>query len=153
MTGHGGIRRVPGRWIALKGRTLGTRQILSFRVSQDCDLRRPVVDSVADETARIWDAATGQLRATLTGHTEEVKAVAIAPDGAWLATTSAKPLTRPNSTRTECLSSAPCALSAARLPGRRLFPLGTWRGQSGKRLRRSRNVRIRRAGSVLVPER
>jgi hypothetical protein len=24
--------------------------ILSFRVSQDCDLRRPVVDSVADET-------------------------------------------------------------------------------------------------------
>lgn len=88
MTGHGGIRRVPGRWIALKGRTLGTRQILSFRVSQDCDLRRPVVDSVADETARIWDAATGQLRATLTGHTEEVKAVAIAPDGAWLATTS-----------------------------------------------------------------
>jgi len=23
---------------------------LSFRVSQDCDLRRPVVDSVADET-------------------------------------------------------------------------------------------------------
>jgi hypothetical protein len=24
--------------------------ILSFRVSRDCDLRRPVVDSVADET-------------------------------------------------------------------------------------------------------
>src|SRR5207253_2608156 len=27
-----------------------TDVILSFRVSQDCDLRRPVVDSVADET-------------------------------------------------------------------------------------------------------
>jgi hypothetical protein len=30
--------------------TLLTKVILSFRVSQDCDLRRPVVDSVADET-------------------------------------------------------------------------------------------------------
>jgi hypothetical protein len=30
--------------------TLLTDVILSFRVSQDCDLRRPVVDSVADET-------------------------------------------------------------------------------------------------------
>jgi len=27
-----------------------TSVILSFRVSQGCDLRRPVVDSVADET-------------------------------------------------------------------------------------------------------
>ena len=27
-----------------------TDVILSFRVSQDCDLRRPVVDSVGDET-------------------------------------------------------------------------------------------------------
>ena len=30
--------------------TLLTDVILSFRVSQGCDLRRPVVDSVADET-------------------------------------------------------------------------------------------------------
>jgi hypothetical protein len=30
--------------------TLLTALILSFRVSQDCDLRRPVVDGVADET-------------------------------------------------------------------------------------------------------
>jgi hypothetical protein len=29
-----------------------TSVILSFRVSQGCDLRRPVVDSVADETPR-----------------------------------------------------------------------------------------------------
>ena len=41
-----------------------------------------------DGTARIWDAATGQLRATLTGHTDHVRAVAIAPDGTWLATAS-----------------------------------------------------------------
>jgi hypothetical protein len=30
--------------------TLLTDVILSFRVCQGCDLRRPVVDSVADET-------------------------------------------------------------------------------------------------------
>ena len=39
-----------------------------------------------DSAVRIWDAATGQQRATLTGHTGEVRAVAIAPDGTWLAT-------------------------------------------------------------------
>ena len=41
-----------------------------------------------DKTARTWDAATGQHRATLTGHTSAVNAVAIAPDGTWLATAS-----------------------------------------------------------------
>ena len=35
---------------------------------------------------RIWDAATGAQRAVLTGHTGPVTAVAIAPDGTWLAT-------------------------------------------------------------------
>jgi WD40 repeat protein len=42
----------------------------------------------SDETARIWDAATGQHRATLTSHTSLVSAIAISPDGTWLATTS-----------------------------------------------------------------
>ena len=37
---------------------------------------------------RIWDPATGQQRAALTGHTDEVTAVAIAPDGTWLTTVS-----------------------------------------------------------------
>ena len=35
---------------------------------------------------RIWDVATGQERAVLTGHTSGVEAVAVAPDGSWLAT-------------------------------------------------------------------
>jgi WD40 repeat protein len=39
-----------------------------------------------DGTARTWDAATGQPRATLTGHDGPVRALAIAPDGTWLAT-------------------------------------------------------------------
>ncbi|MFI5066240.1 MAG: WD40 repeat domain-containing protein [Streptosporangiales bacterium] len=38
-----------------------------------------------DGTTRIW-AADGTLRATLTGHTGSVEAVAISPDGSWLVT-------------------------------------------------------------------
>ena len=41
-----------------------------------------------DRTARIWDAATGQCRATLTGHTGWLTAVAISSDGTWIATAS-----------------------------------------------------------------
>jgi WD40 repeat protein len=41
-----------------------------------------------DSPVRIWDPHTGQHRHTLTGHTDEVSNVAIAPDGTWLATTS-----------------------------------------------------------------
>jgi WD40 repeat protein len=35
---------------------------------------------------RTWDPTTGQQRAELTGHTGPVNAVAITPDGTWLAT-------------------------------------------------------------------
>jgi len=41
-----------------------------------------------DATVRIWDPGAGQARHTLTGHTSGVTAVAIAPDGTWLATAS-----------------------------------------------------------------
>ena len=42
----------------------------------------------SDRTVPIWDPVTGRERATLTGHTSEVTAVPIAPDGTWLATAS-----------------------------------------------------------------
>src|SRR5262249_62258434 len=41
-----------------------------------------------DNTVRLWAGAPGRERATLTGHASAVRAVAIAPDGTWLATTS-----------------------------------------------------------------
>ena len=37
---------------------------------------------------RIWDPHTGQARHTLTGHTDAVSALAVAPDGTWLASAS-----------------------------------------------------------------
>jgi WD40 repeat protein len=37
-------------------------------------------------TVRIWDTDTGQARHTLTGHNGGVTALAVAPDGTWLAT-------------------------------------------------------------------
>ena len=41
-----------------------------------------------DETVRLWDPATGAVRAALTGHTGAVTAVAFSPDGQQLATAS-----------------------------------------------------------------
>jgi WD40 repeat protein len=37
---------------------------------------------------RIWDPHTGQTHHTLTGHTDAVQALAVAPDGSWLASAS-----------------------------------------------------------------
>jgi WD40 repeat protein len=42
-----------------------------------------------DNTARLWDPATGALLATCRGHTSKVLGVAFSPDGARLVTTSA----------------------------------------------------------------
>jgi roadblock/LC7 domain-containing protein len=42
----------------------------------------------SDQTARLWDPATGEHRRTLTGHTNTVWGVAFSPDGRLLATAS-----------------------------------------------------------------
>ena len=43
---------------------------------------------------RIWDPHTGQTGHTLTGHTQAVTALAIAPDGSWLASAGYDPTVR-----------------------------------------------------------
>ena len=47
-----------------------------------------LVTASDDQTARIWDAATGQEVRTLSGHTDSVWSVAYSPDGAHLVTAS-----------------------------------------------------------------
>jgi hypothetical protein len=44
-------------------------------------VNRLVLTGSADNTARLWDAATGEAVATLTGHTAAVRAVAFSTDG------------------------------------------------------------------------
>jgi WD40 repeat protein len=50
---------------------------------------RRVATASVDHTAKIWDAASGALIATLAGHTERVDAIAFSPDGRSVATASA----------------------------------------------------------------
>jgi WD40 repeat protein len=48
-----------------------------------------VVTSSNDHTARIWDAATGKLLATLEGHGDGLRSAAFSPDGQRVVTGSA----------------------------------------------------------------
>src|SRR5260370_6022930 len=47
---------------------------------------KTVATASGDATIKLWDAATGQLQATLTGHTAVINALDFAPDGRTLAT-------------------------------------------------------------------
>src|SRR5262249_34828077 len=49
---------------------------------------RTLATASADSTVRLWDVASRQPRATLTGHTGPVASVAFSPDGRILATGS-----------------------------------------------------------------
>jgi hypothetical protein len=49
---------------------------------------RQIASGSEDTTVRVWDAATGQHRKTLTGHSELVTAVAFSPDGRQIASGS-----------------------------------------------------------------
>jgi WD40 repeat protein len=49
---------------------------------------RLLATASSDRTAKIWDAATGRLEHTVTGHRGIVYAVAFSPDGRLLATAS-----------------------------------------------------------------
>ena len=47
-----------------------------------------VVTASKDNTARVWEAATGRSLATLQGHTDSVNSAAFSPDGKWVITAS-----------------------------------------------------------------
>ena len=48
-----------------------------------------IVTASADNTARVWDAATGKAIAVLSGHEGRVNSAAFSPDGSRIVTASA----------------------------------------------------------------
>ena len=48
-----------------------------------------IVTASADQTARVWDARSGQELLSLRGHTDSVLSAAYSPDGARIVTASA----------------------------------------------------------------
>jgi WD40 repeat protein len=59
--------------------------VTSLAVSAD---GRLVVTGSRDDTARLWDAATGEELRCLRGHMDDVTSLAFSPDGRWVATGS-----------------------------------------------------------------
>ena len=49
---------------------------------------KKIVTASDDNTAKVWDAATGVLLADLKGHTSYIRAASLSPDGKKIVTTS-----------------------------------------------------------------
>ena len=64
---------------------LDTPGVFSVAFSPDSSL---LAAGCADNTVLVWDAAAGELRATLRGHSDQVRSIAFSPDGSLLASGS-----------------------------------------------------------------
>ncbi|MBK7201397.1 MAG: hypothetical protein IPH87_12645, partial [Anaerolineae bacterium] len=67
-----------------------------------------IITASGDQTARIWEAATGQEVLTLSGHTDNVYSAAYSPDGQFVVTASGRLTTRiwDAATGQSCINSA-----------------------------------------------
>jgi WD40 repeat protein len=63
-----------------------TGEVLSVAFAPD---GKTLASGSADNTVKVWDAATGTLLRTLSGHTDAVNSVAFSPDGSAIASGSA----------------------------------------------------------------
>jgi WD40 repeat protein/serine/threonine protein kinase/DNA-binding XRE family transcriptional regulator len=73
--------------LASRTRIVLTHDAQVWSITYSPDGKR-IATASQDKTAKIWDANTGQLLLTLTGHTESVNGIVFSPDGRRIATTS-----------------------------------------------------------------
>jgi WD40 repeat protein len=57
-------------------------------IEYSADGKRLVTAGRQDHTVKVWDAATGALQLTLSGHKNNVMRASFSPDGTWIATAS-----------------------------------------------------------------
>ncbi|MBU1750486.1 MAG: TIR domain-containing protein [Chloroflexi bacterium] len=76
-------------WDAANGQPVHEWQHMGYVFSADYSPDgRWIVTANHDDVARVWEAASGQEKMTLRGHTNEVRAASFSPDGQWIVTAS-----------------------------------------------------------------
>jgi WD40 repeat protein len=73
--------------LQLRPRALIPREVVAVEFSPDGRLVA-VADRSTPPTARVFDAATGDMHAQLRGHVDELRSVAFSPNGRWVLTAS-----------------------------------------------------------------
>lgn len=82
LTGHTGQVQV------VNGIAVSPDRAWVAMTAQDGVVQVLLATSGEDGTVRLWNPATGECTATLVGHTGRVTALAVAPDGTWIASAS-----------------------------------------------------------------